>query len=68
VLGGDCLQTHNILYIGGDRAAHRVRDASRQQNFGRKSRRRSTRSSPEMGLSLGMKLEGWPGDGPPKKA
>ena len=30
--------------------------------------RRSRRSSRRWGSSLGMKLEGWPGDGPPKKA
>ena len=35
------------------------------KNFGRKSLKEILS---EMGLSLGMKLEGWPGDGPPKKS
>ena len=36
--------------------------------FGRKSLKEIKEILAEMGLSLGMKLEGWPGDGPPKKA
>ena len=38
------------------------------KNFGRKSLKEIKEILAEMGLSLGMKLEGWPGDGPPKKA
>jgi DNA-directed RNA polymerase subunit alpha len=38
------------------------------KNFGRKSLKEIKEILAGMGLSLGMKLEGWPGDGPPKKA
>ena len=37
------------------------------KNFGRKSLKEIKEILAEMGLSLGMKLDGWPGDGPPKK-
>ena len=38
------------------------------KNFGRKSLKEIKEILAEMGLSLGMKLDSWPGDGPPKKA
>ena len=38
------------------------------KNFGRKSLKEIKEILAEMGLSLGMKLDDWPGDGPPKKA
>ena len=37
------------------------------KNFGRKSLKEIKEILAEMGLSLGMKLDGWPGDGPPER-
>jgi DNA-directed RNA polymerase subunit alpha len=38
------------------------------KNFGRKSLKEIREILASMGLSLGMKVDRWPGDGPPKKA
>ena len=37
------------------------------KNFGRKSLNEIKEILRQMGLCLGMKLDNWPGDGPPKK-
>ena len=39
-----------------------------RENFGRKSLKEIKEILSGMGLALGMKLDGWPGDGPPKKS
>ena len=37
------------------------------KNFGRKSLKEIKEILAEMGLSLGMKLDNWPGDGRPRR-
>jgi len=67
VRSANCLQNANIRYIG-ELVQKTESEMLKTKNFGRTSRKESTEIIAEMGLSLGMKLEGWPGDGPPKKA
>ena len=62
----NCLQNANIRYIG-ELVQRTESEMLKTKNFGRKSLK-EIKEILEMGLSLGMKLEGWPGDGPPKKA
>jgi DNA-directed RNA polymerase subunit alpha len=67
VRSANCLQNANIKTIG-DLVQKTEADMLKTKNFGRKSLKEIKEILAEMGLSLGMKLEGWPGDGPPKKA
>jgi len=67
VRSANCLQNANIRYIG-ELVQRTESEMLKTKNFGRKSLKEIKENLAEMGLSLGMKLEGWPGDGPPKKA
>ena len=67
VRSANCLQNANIRYIG-ELVQKSESDMLKTKNFGRKSLKEIKEILSGMGLSLGMKLEGWPGDGPPKKA
>ena len=67
VRSANCLQNANIRYIG-ELVQRTEAEMLKTKNFGRKSLKEIKEILAEMGLSLGMKLEGWPGDGPPKKA
>ena len=67
VRSANCLQNANITLIG-ELVQRTEQDMLKTKNFGRKSLKEIKEILAEMGLSLGMKLEGWPGDGPPKKA
>jgi DNA-directed RNA polymerase subunit alpha len=67
VRSANCLQNANIRYIG-ELVQRTESEMLKTKNFGRKSLKEIKEILSEMGLSLGMKLEGWPGDGPPKKA
>ncbi|HEX3346192.1 MAG TPA: DNA-directed RNA polymerase subunit alpha, partial [Polyangiaceae bacterium] len=67
VRSANCLQNANIRYIG-ELVQRTESEMLKTKNFGRKSLKEIKEILAEMGLSLGMKLEGWPGDGPPKKA
>jgi len=66
VRSANCLQNANIRYIG-ELVQKTESDMLKTKNFGRKSLKEIKEILAGMGLSLGMKLEGWPGDGPPKK-
>ncbi len=67
VRSANCLQNANIRHIG-ELVQKTESEMLKTKNFGRKSLKEIKEILSEMGLSLGMKLEGWPGDGPPKKA
>src|ERR1044071_4553971 len=67
VRSANCLQNANIRYIG-ELVQKTESEMLKTKNFGRKSLKEIKEILASMGLSLGMKLEGWPGDGPPKKA
>jgi DNA-directed RNA polymerase subunit alpha len=67
VRSANCLQNANIRYIG-ELVQKTESDMLKTKNFGRKSLKEIKEILASMGLSLGMKLEGWPGDGSPKKA
>src|SRR4030095_14236769 len=67
VRSANCLQNANIRYIG-ELVQKTESEMLKTKNFGRKSLKEIKEILSEMGLSLGMKLEGWPGGGPPKKA
>ena len=67
VRSANCLQNANIRYIG-ELVQKTESEMLKTKNFGRKSLKEIKEILAEMGLSLGMKLDGWPGDGPPKKA
>jgi DNA-directed RNA polymerase subunit alpha len=67
VRSANCLQNANIRLIG-ELVQRTESEMLKTKNFGRKSLKEIKEILAEMGLSLGMKLEGWPGDGPPKKA
>jgi DNA-directed RNA polymerase subunit alpha len=66
VRSANCLQNANIRHIG-ELVQKTESEMLKTKNFGRKSLKEIKEILAEMGLSLGMKLEGWPGDGPPKK-
>ena len=66
VRSANCLQNANIRYIG-ELVQKTESEMLKTKNFGRKSLKEIKEILASMGLSLGMKLEGWPGDGPPKK-
>jgi len=67
VRSANCLQNANIRYIG-ELVQKTESDMLKTKNFGRKSLKEIKEILAAMGLSLGMKLEGWPGDGTPKKS
>jgi len=66
VRSANCLQNANIRHIG-ELVQRTESEMLKTKNFGRKSLKEIKEILQEMGLSLGMKLDGWPGDGPPKK-
>lgn len=66
VRSANCLQNANIRYIG-ELVQKSEAEMLKTKNFGRKSLKEIKEILSEMGLSLGMKIDGWPGDGPPKK-
>jgi len=67
VRSANCLQNANIRYIG-ELVQKTESEMLKTKNFGRKSLKEIKEILAEMGLSLGMKLDNWPGDGPPKRA
>src|SRR5262249_7747809 len=66
VRSANCLQNANIRYIG-ELVQKTEAEMLKTKNFGRKSLKEIKEILSEMGLALGMKLDNWPGDGPPKK-
>jgi len=70
VRSANCLKNANIHYIG-DLVQKTEAEMLKTKNFGRKSLNEIKQIIAEMGLSLGMKLEGWPPPHlpyPPKEA
>ena len=64
VRSANCLQNANIKTIG-DLVQRTEAEMLKTKNFGRKSLKEIKDTLAEMGLSLGMKLDGWsPGKGP----
>ena len=59
VRSANCLRFENIKYIG-DLVVKNEQDLLRTPNFGRKSLNEIKEVLSAMGLSLGMKVEGWP--------
>ena len=59
VRSANCLQNANIKTIG-DLVQRSEAEMLKTKNFGRKSLKEIKELLAEMGLSLGMKLEGWP--------
>ncbi|MBI4508526.1 MAG: DNA-directed RNA polymerase subunit alpha [Deltaproteobacteria bacterium] len=66
VRSANCLQNANIKYIG-ELVQKSEAEMLKTKNFGRKSLKEIKEILAEMGLSLGMKLENWPGSQPPPK-
>jgi DNA-directed RNA polymerase subunit alpha len=66
VRSANCLQNAGIKLIG-ELVQKSEAEMLKTKNFGRKSLKEIKEILAEMGLSLGMKLENWPGSGPPKK-
>jgi DNA-directed RNA polymerase subunit alpha len=66
VRSANCLQNANIKYIG-ELVQKSESEMLKTKNFGRKSLKEIREILAEMGLSLGMKLENWPGHNPLKK-
>ena len=66
VRSANCLQNANIKYIG-ELVQRSVPEMLKTKNFGRKSLKEIEGILTEMGLSLGMKLDNWPGTTPLKK-
>jgi len=59
VRSANCLQNANITYIG-ELVQKTEAEMLKTKNFGRKSLKEIKEILAEMGLSLGMKLDGWP--------
>jgi len=59
VRSANCLQNANIYYIG-DLVQRTEAEMLKTKNFGRKSLKEIKEILADMGLSLGMKLDGWP--------
>ena len=59
VRSGNCLENDNITYIG-DLVQKSESELLRTPNFGRKSLNEIKEVLANMGLELGMKIEGWP--------
>ena len=66
VRSANCLQNASIKYIG-ELVQKTESEMLKTKNFGRKSLKEIKEILAEMGLSLGMKLENWPGPTPLKK-
>ncbi len=66
VRSANCLQNANIKYIG-ELVQKTEAEMLKTKNFGRKSLKEIKEILAEMGLSLGMKLDNWPGSSPLKK-
>ena len=66
VRSANCLQNANIKYIG-QLVQKSETEMLKTKNFGRKSLKEIKEILAEMGLSLGMKIDWWPVDGPPPK-
>ena len=66
VRSANCLQNANIKYIG-ELVQKTEAEMLKTKNFGRKSLKEIKEILAEMGLSLGMKLDNWPGPNPLKK-
>ena len=66
VRSANCLQNANIKYIG-ELVQKTASEMLKTKNFGRKSLKEIKEILAEMGLSLGMKLDNWPGTTPLKK-
>jgi DNA-directed RNA polymerase subunit alpha len=66
VRSANCLQQANIKTIG-DLVQRTEAEMLKTKNFGRKSLKEIKEILAEMGLSLGMKLDNWPGPNPLKK-
>jgi DNA-directed RNA polymerase subunit alpha len=67
VRSANCLQNANIKYIG-ELVQKTEAEMLKTKNFGRKSLKEIKEILSSMGLSLGMKLDNWPGaQGAPKK-
>lgn len=63
VRSANCLQNANIHYIG-DLVQRTEAEMLKTKNFGRKSLKEIKEILSQMGLSLGMKIEGWQGPPP----
>jgi DNA-directed RNA polymerase subunit alpha len=63
VRSANCLQNANIHYIG-DLVQRTEAEMLKTKNFGRKSLKEIKEILAQMGLSLGMKIEGWQGPPP----
>ncbi len=66
VRSANCLQNANIKYIG-ELVQKSESEMLKTKNFGRKSLKEIKEILGEMGLTLGMKLDNWPGPNPLKK-
>jgi len=66
VRSANCLQNANIKYIG-ELVQKTESEMLKTKNFGRKSLKEIKEILAEMSLSLGMKLDNWPGTTPLKK-
>ncbi len=64
VRSANCLQNANIKYIG-QLVQKTEADMLKTKNFGRKSLKEIKEILADMNLALGMKIDGWPIDGPP---
>ena len=66
VRSANCLQNANIHYIG-DLVQRSEAEMLKTKNFGRKSLKEIKEILAQMGLSLGMKIEGWQGPPPARE-
>lgn len=66
VRSANCLQNANIHYIG-DLVQRTEAEMLKTKNFGRKSLKEIKEILAQMGLSLGMKIEGWQGPPPQRE-
>lgn len=66
VRSANCLQNANIHYIG-DLVQRTEGEMLKTKNFGRKSLKEIKEILEQMGLSLGMKIEGWQGPPPARE-
>jgi DNA-directed RNA polymerase subunit alpha len=66
VRSANCLQNANIHYIG-DLVQRTEAEMLKTKNFGRKSLKEIKEILGQMGLSLGMKIEGWQGPPPQRE-
>jgi DNA-directed RNA polymerase subunit alpha len=62
VRSANCLKNANIRYIG-ELVSKSEAEMLKTKNFGRKSLNEIKEILTEMGLNLGMKIDGWPPQG-----